>query len=84
MLIASLAGGKMQSSPPGSCGKFHLKDGRPLVFYPVPQSSLRRRTGEVLAVAFVLIAAALAATLLAASRSPHHSLRGEFRNTSVR
>jgi hypothetical protein len=74
----------MQSSPHGSCGKFHLEDGRKLVFYPVRQSGLRRRTGEVIAVAFVLIAAALAATLLAASRAPKHSGRGDTRTASVR
>jgi hypothetical protein len=74
----------MQSSPPGSYGNFHLKDGRRLVFYPVRKSSLRRRTGEVLAVAFVLVAAALAATLLAATRMPRHPPHGETRSVAVR
>ncbi len=70
--------------PPDSFGKFHLKDGRRVVFYPVRQSSLRRRTGEVLAVAFVLTAAVLAATLLAASHAPRRPLRGEIRSVAAR
>ncbi len=74
----------MQSSLPGSCAKFHLKDGRKLVFYPVRQSGFRRRTGEVIAVAIVLVAAALAATLLAASRPPRRVLRGDTRSIAVR
>ncbi|MGH9443342.1 MAG: hypothetical protein ACRD16_13835 [Thermoanaerobaculia bacterium] len=60
----------MQISPPGSCGRFHLRDGRKLVFYPVRRSGLSRRMGEVIALAFVLLAAALAATLLASTRVP--------------
>lgn len=74
----------MQTSPHGSCGRFHLQDGRKLVFYPLPQSGLRRRTGEAIALAFVLIVAALAATLLAASRAPRHAARGDARSAVVR
>ena len=77
-------GWKMQSSPDGSCGKFHLKDGRKLVFYPVRHSGLRRRTSEVIALAFMLIAAALAATLLAASRAPRRPLRADFESVAIR
>ena len=74
----------MQTSPHGSCGRFHLQDGRKLVFYPVRQSGLRRRTGEVIALAFVLIAAVLAATLLAASRAPRHPARADARSALIR
>jgi hypothetical protein len=71
------------SSLPGSCGKFHLKDGRPVVFHCVRRSNLRRRAGEALALAFVLIAAAFAASLLTASRSPRPSLHSETRGAPV-
>jgi hypothetical protein len=65
----------MRHSLPSAGARFHLRDGRKLVFYTVRQSGFRRRTGELLAVAFVLTAAALAATLLAASHAPRHPVR---------
>lgn len=48
--------------------RFHLEDGRPLVFHTVPQSVFRRRAGEILF--FVMLAAVglIAATLLAKGR----------------
>ena len=55
--------------PPGSsAARFHLKDGRPLVFHTIPQSVFRRRAGEILL--FVMLAAVglIAATLLAKGR----------------
>ncbi len=66
-----------------SYGRFHLKDGRRLVFYPIRQTRIARRLGEAVALAFVLVAAVLAATLLAAGHAPRHN-RPELRRAAVR
>jgi len=45
--------------------RFHLKDGRPLVFHSLPESFFRRRAGEILLFVLLVAAGMLAATLLA-------------------
>ncbi len=45
--------------------RFHLKDGRPLVFHSIPESFFRRRAGEILLFVLLVAAGMLAATLLA-------------------
>jgi hypothetical protein len=54
----------MQISGSGTA-KFHLKDGRILVFHAVRPSALRRRAGEVLLAALIAALGLLAATLFA-------------------
>jgi hypothetical protein len=49
--------------------RFHLKDGRPLVFHSIPESLFRRRAGEILLFLTLLAVGMLAATLLAKSRA---------------
>ena len=49
--------------------RFHLKDGRPLVFHSIPESVFRRRAGEILIFVMLLAAGMLAATLLAKGRA---------------
>jgi hypothetical protein len=72
----------MHQSSSGAA-RFHLKDGRPLVFHTLPQSVLRRRAGEILILAVLAAAGLIAATLLAKGRSdppgPRVSGRAAYR-----
>jgi hypothetical protein len=54
----------MQISGSGT-GKFHLKDGRTLVFHAVQQSTIGRRAGEILLAAVIAGLGLLVATLFA-------------------
>jgi hypothetical protein len=45
--------------------RFHLKDGRPLVFHSLPESFFRRRAGEILLFVLLVAVGMVAATLFA-------------------
>lgn len=51
-----------------SAARFHLRDGRPLVFYTIPRSVFRRRAGEFLLGVMLVAMGLVAATLLAKGR----------------
>jgi len=49
----------------GSSARFHLKDGRPLVFHTVDRSFVRRRAGDILLIFIIGLLGFVAANLFA-------------------
>jgi len=66
----------MPNSVLGSrCGRFHLKDGRTLIFQTIRRPFLRRRAGGIALALLVVVLGFLAATLFARSRPDAHAAR---------
>jgi hypothetical protein len=51
-----------------NAARFHLKDGRPLIFQSLRPSALRRRAGEITLTLLMAVLGLIAATLFAKGR----------------
>ncbi len=51
-----------------TAARFHLRDGRPLVFHTIPRSVFRRHMGEIALALMLAVVGLIAATLLAKGR----------------